>query len=42
MDVFGRTFPEEQLFEVDRDAVALYKSKVQRGMDQLREALRAV
>jgi hypothetical protein len=40
IDVFGRTFPEEQFIEVDRDAVALYKDKVQRGMAGLRLALR--
>jgi hypothetical protein len=42
IDVFGRSYPEEQLFEVDRDAVALYKDKVQRGMAALRQALRRI
>ncbi len=39
LDVFGRTFPEEQFFEVDRAAVALYKVKVQQRMAELRRML---
>jgi hypothetical protein len=27
-DVFGRTYPEQQFFMVDRDAVARYKARV--------------
>jgi tetratricopeptide (TPR) repeat protein len=29
LDVFGRTFPEETFFEVDRDAVASYRARIQ-------------
>jgi len=32
IDVFGRTFPEETLFEVKRDAVSAYRARVQRSM----------
>ncbi|MFX6281322.1 hypothetical protein ABTF86_19880, partial [Acinetobacter baumannii] len=28
IDIFGRTFPEETFFAVDRDAVARYKTRV--------------
>ena len=32
IDVFGRTFPEEKFFLVDRDAVARYKGRVHRNV----------
>ena len=35
-DVFGRTFPEDQFFDVDRDAVARYKARVDANMAGLR------
>jgi tetratricopeptide (TPR) repeat protein len=39
IDVFGRTFPEEQFFAVDRQRVMAYKVKVQKGVAELRRAL---
>jgi hypothetical protein len=38
-DVFGRTFEEDQLFRVDREAVIRYKSKVQANLAELRAEL---
>ncbi|WP_439817005.1 hypothetical protein [Zavarzinia sp. CC-PAN008] len=34
MDVFGRNYPENQLFEVDRSAVAAYKLRTRLMIDQ--------
>jgi hypothetical protein len=39
IDVFGRTYPEEQYFFVDRSAVVAYKAKVQKSMAELRQTL---
>ena len=39
IDVFGRTFPEDQFFPVDRDAVVAYKNKVQKAMEEMRRML---
>ena len=39
IDVFGRTFPEKEFFQVERDAVVAYKLKVQKNMRELRETL---
>ncbi len=35
-DVFGRTYPENAFFDVDRDAVLAYKCKVEANMEALR------
>lgn len=35
-DIFGRPFPENEWFEVDRDAVRRYKIKVEANMAALR------
>ncbi|OGQ94629.1 MAG: hypothetical protein A2521_06305 [Deltaproteobacteria bacterium RIFOXYD12_FULL_57_12] len=37
MDVFGRNFPEEVLWEVDRDAVCTYKVKVAQRTMKMKE-----
>ncbi len=42
LDIFGKTFPENDFFTVDRDAVAAYKLKVRQGMVELRKTLRAL
>ncbi|RAK52085.1 hypothetical protein [Phenylobacterium deserti] len=39
-DVFGRTYPENTLFDVDPDAVAAYKARVRGNVAALREDLR--
>jgi hypothetical protein len=38
-DIFGRVYPENEFFDVDREAVAAYKLKVQQGMRVVRERL---
>jgi len=39
IDVFGRPFPEERFWEVDRDSVRAYKARVQQNMRTLRREL---
>lgn len=39
LDVFGRTYPEHQFWEVDADAVRAYKAKVRRGLEGLRSRI---
>jgi hypothetical protein len=39
IDVFGRTYPEDEFFAVDRDAVARYKRHVQSAMAGMRAEL---
>ena len=36
LDIFGRNFPEEQLFEVDRSHVVRYKTEVAARIAQVR------
>ncbi len=36
MDIFGRTYPEGEMWTVDRDAVVRYKEKVRRNTDAMR------
>jgi len=38
-DVFGRTYPEDEWFDVDRDAVLRYKLKVEANMAALRQQI---
>ena len=38
-DIFGRTFPEDEWFDVDRDAVLRYKLKVEANMAALRQQI---
>ncbi len=40
-DVFGRTYPEQQFFMVDRDAVARYKARVHRNVAKAAERIEA-
>lgn len=40
LDVFGRTFPEEEMWPVDRDAVAAYKAGVAAAIPRLRDDIR--
>lgn len=40
LDVFGRRFAENRLWEVDRSAVRRYKEKVRENVGQLRRSLR--
>jgi hypothetical protein len=35
IDIFGRTYPENEFFMVDRDAVARYKARVHRNVAQV-------
>lgn len=42
VDIFGRTFPEQQFFMVDRDAVARYKARVHRNVAAMREQVGAM
>jgi hypothetical protein len=39
-DMFGQVFEEDQLFPVDREAVALYKQKVDANLLELRAEIR--
>jgi hypothetical protein len=39
IDIFGRTFPEQQFFMVDRDAVARYKARVHRNVAKVSERI---
>ena len=39
LDVFGREFPEEEFFTVDRNKVALYKRQVRQQLGILRQTL---
>lgn len=39
LDIFDRTWPEDQLFEVDRAAVVRYKMKVEANMAALRQQI---
>ena len=42
VDIFGRTYPEQQFFMVDRDAVARYKARVHGKVAALRERVAAM
>jgi len=39
LDIFGRTYPENEWFDVDRDAVVRYKLKVEANMAALRQQI---
>jgi len=39
LDVFGRTYPEQEWFDVNRDAVVRYKRKVEANMAALRRQI---
>ena len=42
VDIFGRTYPEQQFFMVDRDAVARYKARVHGNVAVMRERVAAM
>ncbi|KQY99748.1 hypothetical protein ASD45_02275 [Pseudolabrys sp. Root1462] len=42
IDIFGRTYPEQQFFMVDRDAVARYKARVHDNVATMRERVAAM
>lgn len=42
VDVFGRTYPEQEFFMVDRDAVARYKARVHGNVASLRQQTAAM
>jgi hypothetical protein len=42
LDIFGRTFPEQQFFPVDRDAVARYKAQVHANVKLVSERIDTV
>jgi hypothetical protein len=42
LDIFGRTFPENTYFAVDRDAVVRYKQDVHRNVAVLKAQLEAI
>jgi methyltransferase family protein len=42
IDIFGRTYPEETFFAVDRDAVGRYKQRVHRNVASLGVRLEAI
>ena len=42
IDVFGRTYPEEQFFMVDRDAVRRYKARVRCNVGKVAERITAM
>jgi hypothetical protein len=42
LDVFGRTFPEDEFFAVDREAVLRYKMMVEANMAELGQQIRAL
>jgi len=42
LDVFGRDWPEDTLFPVDRPHVAAYKARVHRGIDALKADISAL
>ncbi len=41
IDIFGRSYPEQQFFLVERDAVARYKARVHRNVATLRRRIAA-
>jgi len=42
LDIFGRGFPPDESFLVDRDAVARYKIKVRTNIGALRNRIEAI
>jgi hypothetical protein len=42
LDVFGRTFPEEELFDVDREQVLIYKRLVEEHVSELRSYIHRI
>jgi hypothetical protein len=42
IDIFGRSYPEQQFFLVDRDAVTRYKARVHRNVARVGERIEAI
>ena len=42
IDIFGRTFPEQKFFLVDRDAVTWYKARVHRNVGKVGARIGAI
>jgi hypothetical protein len=42
VDIFGRSYPEQQFFLVDRDAVTRYKARVHRNVARVGERIEAI
>jgi hypothetical protein len=42
IDIFGRTYPEQHFFAVDRDAVARYKAHVRGNVSKIGAQLEAM
>ncbi len=42
IDIFGRSYPEQQFFMVDRDAVLRYKARVHRNVGKMAERIEAM
>jgi Methyltransferase domain len=42
IDIFGRSYPEQQFFLVDRDAVTRYKARVHRNVMRVGERIEAI
>lgn len=42
IDIFGRTYPEKELFQVDRDAVVRYKTRVHRNVARVGAKLQSI
>jgi Mg2+ and Co2+ transporter CorA len=42
IDIFGRTFPEQEYFIVDRNAVARYKARVHANVQRVGARIEAI
>jgi hypothetical protein len=42
IDIFGRTFPEQEYFIVDRNAVARYKARVHANVQRIGARIEAI
>ncbi len=42
IDIFGRSYPENQFFAIDRDAVRRYKARVHRNVAAVRERINSI
>ena len=42
IDIFGRTYPEKEFFQVDRDAVVRYKTRVHRNVARVGTKLQSI
>jgi sensor domain CHASE-containing protein len=42
IDIFGRTWPQQKFFLVDRDAVIRYKTRVHQNVSKIRARIGAI